>query len=174
MGTLSAQSPPLKTVHDQCYRRKFEDSEEDDESDDESVDSGSNFAVATIADSQQDTNTKKKNKRYTNEKGEEWGESQQKKDIIAAYLDLDSGIHKLTIPQIFELYAADHGWLKQNTSQNIRTIKKQYDEKKGPFSEKEVNTPATSFTLNMCKNRIVFVALHHSSIDTDTVNNDNV
>ena len=99
MGTLSAQSPPLKTVHDQCYRRKFEDSEEDDESDDESVDSGSNFAVATIADSQQDTNTKKKNKRYTNEKGEEWGESQQKKDIIAAYLDLDSGIHKLTIPQ---------------------------------------------------------------------------
>jgi hypothetical protein len=85
--TLSAQSPPLKTVHDQCYRRK-EDSEEDDESDDESIDSGSNFAVATIADSQQDTNTKKKNKRYTNEKGEEWGESQQKKDIIAAFLDL--------------------------------------------------------------------------------------
>ena len=64
-----------------------------------------------MADSQQrsaNINTKKKKKKQTNEEGEEWGESQQKKDIIAAFLDRDSGIHELTTTQIFEDYAADH------------------------------------------------------------------
>ena len=43
-------------------------------------------------------------------------ESQQKKDIIAAFLDPDSGIHTLSIPEIFEEYAADHGVQHPGTS----------------------------------------------------------
>mmetsp|Transcript_2529 Transcript_2529/g.5583 ORF Transcript_2529/g.5583 Transcript_2529/m.5583 type:complete len:88 (-) Transcript_2529:322-585(-) len=38
-----------------------------------------------------------------------------------------------------EEYAADHGWIKVNATNNIRRLRKQYDSKEGPFSAKEVN-----------------------------------
>ena len=102
----------------------------------ESNDGGS--IVATIADGQQrsaecrqpNTNNNSK-KKHTNEEGEEWGESQQKKDIIAAFLDEHSGIHAPSTTQIFEEYAADHGWIKANATNNILN--------EGPFSVKEGN-----------------------------------
>ena len=125
-------------------RSRKEDSE-DEASDDDSADSGSFVvAAAKAANSQQWSTSRrhsdtKKRKKHTNEEGEEWSESQQKKDIIAAFLDPDSGIHTLSIPEIFEEYAADHGWIKSNATSNIRTIKKQYEGKRGPFSEEEVN-----------------------------------
>ena len=37
--------------------------------------------------------TRTKNKKHVNEDGEEWKNSKQKKDIIAAFLDDESGIH---------------------------------------------------------------------------------
>ena len=128
--------------------RQVRRGEEDDEdsSDDESNDGGS--IVATIADGQQrsaecrqpNTNNNNSKKKHTNEEGEEWGESQQKKDIIAAFLDENSGIHALsTTQEILEEYAADHGWIKVNATNNIRRLRKQYDSKEGPFSAKEVN-----------------------------------
>eukprot|EP00985_Skeletonema_marinoi_P024330 scaffold16827_cov129-Skeletonema_marinoi.AAC.2 len=126
---------------------------EDEESDEESDESCS--PVAVMADSQQrsaNINTKKKKKKQTNEEGEEWGESQQKKDIIAAFLDRDSGIHELTATQIFEDYAADHGWVKLNATNNIRRLKKQYDGKEGPFSEKQV-TKTEPFTTRKTKSK---------------------
>ncbi len=124
-------------------RSRKEDSE-DEESDDDSSGGGSFVVAAKAANSQQWSTSRrhsdtKKRKKHTNEEGEEWSESQQKKDIIAAFLDPNSGIHTLSIPTIFEEYAADHGWIKSNATSNIRTIKKQYEGKKGPFSEKEVN-----------------------------------
>ena len=123
-------------------RSRKEDSE-DEESDDDSSGGGSFVVAAKAANSQQWSTSRrhsdtKKRKKHTNEEGEEWSESQQKKDIIAAFLDPNSGIHTLSIPTIEE-YAADHGWIKSNATSNIRTIKKQYEGKKGPFSEKEVN-----------------------------------
>eukprot|EP00984_Skeletonema_dohrnii_P034342 scaffold33530_cov119-Skeletonema_dohrnii-CCMP3373.AAC.13 len=119
-------------LHDDSKRwnfRRGEEDNEDEESDEESDESGS--PVAVMADSQHrsaNINTKKKKKKkQTNEEGEEWGESQQKKDIIAAFLDRDSGIHELTTTQIFEDYAADHGWVKLNATNNIRRLRKQYE-----------------------------------------------
>eukprot|EP00984_Skeletonema_dohrnii_P018438 scaffold8628_cov105-Skeletonema_dohrnii-CCMP3373.AAC.1 len=44
--------------------------------------------------------------------------------------------------QIFDTYADNVGWEKQNTLANIRRLKKQYTNKEGPFSEKETNKGA--------------------------------
>ena len=131
-------------LHDDSKRwnfRRGEEDNEDEESDEESDESCS--PVAVMADSQQrsaNINTKKKKKKQTNEEGEEWGESQQKKDIIAAFLDRDSGIHELTTTQIFEDYAADHGWVKLNATNNIRRLKKQWERKVGQRSNLLANT----------------------------------
>ena len=144
--TLETSSPFIKMgrlPRSEEMRSRKEDSE-DEESDDDSADSGSFVVAAKATNSQQWSTSRrhsdtKKRKKHTNEEGVEWSESQQKKDIIAAFLDPDSGIHTLSIPEIFEEYAADHGWIKSNATSNIRTIKKQYEGGKGPFSEKEVN-----------------------------------
>ena len=40
-----------------------------------------------------------------NEDGEEWKNSKQKKDIIAAFLDDESGIQRMSPAQIFDTYA---------------------------------------------------------------------
>ena len=74
-----------------------------------------------------------------NEDGEEWKNSKQKKDIIAAFLDDESGIQSKSPAQIFDTYADGVGWEKQNTVANIRRLKKQYTNKEGPFSEKETS-----------------------------------
>ena len=78
-----------------------------------------------------------------NEDGEEWKNSKQKKDIIAAFLDDESGIQSMSPAQIFDTYADGVGWEKQNTVANIRRLKKQYTNKEGPFSEKETSKGAT-------------------------------
>ena len=123
-------------------RSRKEDSE-DEESDDDSADSGSFVVAAKATNSQQWSTSRrhsdtKKRKKHTNEEGVEWSESQQKKDIIAAFLDPDSGIHTLSIPEIFEEYAADHGWIKSNATSNIKTIKKQYEGgRRGRFLRKK-------------------------------------
>ena len=148
--SISSKSVAMGRVPRHLHKdrlRQLRRGEEDDEdsSDDESNDGGS--IVATIADGQQrsaecrqpNTNNNNSKKKHTNEEGEEWGESQQKKDIIAAFLDENSGIHALSTTQIFEEYAADHGWIKVNATNNIRRLRKQYDSKEGPFSAKEVN-----------------------------------
>ena len=84
--------------------------------------------------------TIKKKEKHTIENGDEWGESQQKKDIIAAFLDKGSGIHALSAAEIFDQYEADHGWIKTNATANIRRLRNQFEGKEGPFSEKEVST----------------------------------
>ena len=78
-----------------------------------------------------------------NEDGEEWKNSKQKKDIIAAFLDDESGIHIMSPAQIFDTYADGVGWERQNAVANIRRLKKQYTNKEGPFSEKKTNKGAT-------------------------------
>jgi hypothetical protein len=59
--------------------------------------------------------TIKKKEKHTFENGDEWGESQQKNDIISA-LDTDSGIHALSTAEIFNPYSAD-SWLKRTQQQ---------------------------------------------------------
>ena len=78
-----------------------------------------------------------------NEDGEEWKNSKQKKDIIAAFLDDESGIHIMSPAQIFDTYADGVGWERQNAVANIRRLKKQYTNKEGPFSEKKTNEGET-------------------------------
>ena len=77
-----------------------------------------------------------------NKDGEEWKNSKQKKDIIAAFLDDESGIQSMSPAQIFDTYTDGVGWEKQNTVANIRRLKKQYTDKEGPFSEKKTNKGA--------------------------------
>ncbi|KAL7459528.1 hypothetical protein ACHAWC_011248 [Mediolabrus comicus] len=117
------------------YRRGAYD-DDDNETDDESDASSNVIPSRTEA---VPTKMKKAKKRYTNNDGEEWKNSQQKKDIIAAFLEEGSGIHKLTNAQIYEKYAANAGWEKKNATDNIRRLKNQYLDKEGPFTEKELN-----------------------------------
>ena len=117
------------------YRRGAYD-DDDNETDDESDASSNVIPSRTEA---APTKMKKAKKRYTNNDGEEWKNSQQKKDIIAAFLEEGSGIHKLTNAQIYEKYASNVGWEKKNATDNIRRLKNQYLDKEGPFSEKELN-----------------------------------
>jgi hypothetical protein len=85
------------------------------------------------------SSTRMKNEKHMNEDREEWKNSKQKKDIIAAFLDNESGIQSMSPAQIFDTYADGVGWEKQNTVANIRRLKKQYTNKEGPFSEKETS-----------------------------------
>ena len=117
------------------YRRGAYD-DDDNETDDESDASSNVIPSRTEA---VPTKMKKAKKRYTNNDGEEWKNSQQKKDIIAAFLEEGSGIHKLTNAQIYEKYASNVGWEKKNATDNIRRLKNQYLDKEGPFTEKELN-----------------------------------
>jgi hypothetical protein len=84
-----------------------------------------------------------KKKKHMNKDGEEWKNSKQNKDIIAAFLDDQSGIQSMTPAQIFETYADGVGWEKKNTVGNIRRLKKQYTDKEGVFSEKETSKGTT-------------------------------
>ena len=74
-----------------------------------------------------------------NEDGEEWKNSKQKKDIIAAFLDDESGIQSMSPAQIFDTYADGVGWEKKNAVENIRRLKNKYINKEGVFSEKEAS-----------------------------------
>ena len=69
---------------------------------------------------------KKSIKKYTNKDGEEWAKSQQKKNIIAALLDKDSCVQDMTPAEIFDQYAAGHGWIKKNATANIRRLTTQF------------------------------------------------
>ena len=69
---------------------------------------------------------KKDIKKYTNKNGEEWAKSQQKKNITAALLDKDSGVQDMTSADIFEQYAAGHGWIKKNATAHIRRLTTQF------------------------------------------------
>jgi len=119
-----------------------ETSDSDDESDEESsvgiIDAAVSHVRCEVLSS-----TRKKNKKHVNEDGEEWKTSKQKEDIVAAFLDNESGIQSMSVAQIFDTYADGVGWEKQNTMANIRRLKKQYTNKEGPFSEKETNKDAT-------------------------------
>ena len=134
-------------LHNCFYRyRRAEEEESDDESEDSSDDVSSEDGLQHLPvdrDPQQCSDLQhhisaQKNK-HTNDDGEEWAKSQQKKDIIAAFQDQDSGIHGLSPTQIFEEYAAGHGWIKKNAEANIRRLRKQFHDKKGPFIEIEVD-----------------------------------
>ena len=122
------------------YRRGAYD-DDDNETDDESDASSNVIPSRTEAAPTKMKKAKKAKKRYTNNDGEEWKNSQQKKDIIAAFLEEGSGIHKLTNAQIYEKYASNVGWEKKNATDNIRRLKNQYLDKEGPFSEKEIRSP---------------------------------
>jgi len=68
-----------------------ETSDSDDESDEESsvgiIDAAVSHVRCEVLSS-----TRKKNKKHVNEDGEEWKTSKQKEDIVAAFLDNESGI----------------------------------------------------------------------------------
>jgi len=119
-----------------------ETSDSDDESDEESSVGIIDAAVSHVR-CEVSSSTRKKNKKHVNEDGEEWKTSKQKEDIVAAFLDNESGIQSMSAAQIFDTYADGVGWEKQNTMANIRRLKKQYTNKEGPFSEKETNKDAT-------------------------------
>lgn len=91
----------------QFRREEASDSDSDDESDESSV--GTIDAAAAVSSNalrcEVTSSTRMKNKKHMNEDGEEWKNSKQKKDIIAAFLDDESGIQSMSPAQIFDTYA---------------------------------------------------------------------
>ena len=128
---------------DSSQFRREEASDSDDESDESSVGTIDAAVSPNALRCEVTSSTRMKNKKHMNEDGEEWKNSKQKKDIIAAFLDDESGIQSMSPAQIFDTYADGVGWEKQNTVANIRRLKKQYTNKEGPFSEKETSKGAT-------------------------------
>jgi hypothetical protein len=133
---------------DSSQFRREEASDSDDESDESLVGTIDAAVSPNALRFEVTSSTRMKNKKHTmNEDGEEWKNSKQKKDIIAAFLDDESGIQSMSPAQIFETYADGVGWEKQNTVANIRRLKKQYTNKEGPFSEKETSKGAREVVL---------------------------
>ncbi len=131
----------LRRIDASQFRR--EEASDSDESDGESSAVGIIDAAVSHVRCEVSSPPRKKNKKHMNEDGEEWKTSKQKGDIIAAFLVNESGIQSMSPAQIFDAYADGVGWEKQNTMANIRRLMKQYTNKEGPFSEKEMNKAAT-------------------------------
>ena len=139
MPRISRELHRIAASPSQFRSRREETSDSDDESDE---DAAVSISAVSRVHCEVPSSTRKKNKKHTNEDGEEWKNSKQKEDIIAAFLDNESGIQSMLPAQIFDTYADGVGWEKQNAMANIRRLKKQYTNKEGPFSEQEMNKDA--------------------------------
>ena len=107
------------------FRRGAAD-DDDEESDGESDDASVVVSLDPLSAEATPTKmAKKKKTKHKNPDGEDWANSQQKKDIIAALLDESSGIHQLSNTAIYEKYAANAGWQKVNATANIRRLRNQ-------------------------------------------------
>jgi hypothetical protein len=95
LATLLLKRAEFQESNTRAYLWKFwrgEGVDEEEESDEESDEGGSLFVIVAGGEEWADcrhhrrTNNKENSKKHTNEDGEEWGEGQQKKDIMAAFL----------------------------------------------------------------------------------------
>ena len=122
MPRISRDLHRIAASPSQFRSRREETSDSDDESDE---DAAVSISAVSRVHYEVPSSTRKKNKKHTNEDGEEWKKSKQKEDIIA-FLDNESGIQSMLPAQIFDMYTDSVGWEKQNAMANIRRLKKHW------------------------------------------------